>query len=289
MDRKITIKQAIQMVVGFATIFCSSLTLAGFTIVGETDQLTEPHGIAVVDDFTRSIYGEVRTEDEDRQFMSGLTPVRYKDYWFLRAKVAPWGNSQIQSLEIKKADVTPVIKGTSKVADGRPKAYVLDASAGYSWGDFSMELEGLFPKQISYLIPHVTGTTDSIHVKLQSSVALINLEYSFYHLSGIDALAQVVGFHPYIAGAVGVTFHSAQTRILNNAGLVIDRKTHESTSIAGKIGAGLRWKLNESWSWDISYQYAELGKHKIKRIDKFEVTGSSLISRGYYFGVVYQI
>jgi opacity protein-like surface antigen len=136
-------------------------------------------------------------------------------------------------------------------------SYLYSLGFGKSFGNIRTELEYINIDNSNYKQSYIINNKNyDFHFNTSSEAFLFNLNYDLMDLSS--------NVNPYIISSIGLAHNK-----LSNSSLSNDKHEHllyykgkEIRNLALGIGIGSRIQINQSFAFDLSYRYLDLGKIK---------------------------
>lgn len=201
----------------------------------------------------------------DKEFLEGVVVTRVTERTYFRAMVGK-PTLRLSGVENKSSPPADVIAVASPSLSD--KKYGLLLAAGHVWEHWAIEGEFYASKKLTLnanpLIPNFPNfITPALPFGPQSASANINLYALFLNLVYIlprwfDICPLKLQIH--LDAGVGGSLKTANLTITDRFGFTTSTNSKQSWSVAGLLGAGLRYQMTPHFLVDFAYRYMNLGR-----------------------------
>jgi opacity protein-like surface antigen len=223
------------------------------------------YGNSQTDSFRNAMNGSTDLTSAEQSERAALIPEKLNDRFFVRigGNASSEGISSVTNESIFD-DLS--LAGTPSSTSVKTASNNIQLAFGYTWTDFSLDLEWLSVKSITYngsllgISPVVPYSTN-----VKGDALIFNLAWIFQDL---------YNFKFYGVGCLGLSLNQSTTSIFNATPTVVKKK-----SPAYGLGMGIRFNLISKLYADMSARYLILGRAKFPASASVNNVGRSITLR----------
>jgi|GEM_PF-3193002 hypothetical protein len=273
------------VIYGLTLWCCCSSAQAGFSVMEDETY----YGNAQSETFRRAIENEAPLDSQDRAFLASVQELRTTNRWYFKSLV---GRPQVTLKNVKNVSPqrpAPAPKNQlPNTREAKDDALNLDLAFGYKWKRWALEHELLIGESLHY---HTVEASNVPSIRLASSIkniaTFLNVQYDLPTF--FDFIPKRV--QPYALMGLGVSLKTADNTTQNLTGGQRYAQSTRSTALAWHGGLGVQVQVTGSLLANLAFRYYQFNDLKMGPIDEADYTlkWDSLVSRGFYLGLTYQL